>query len=383
MKNTLIYFFIVFFLVSVVWGDNSDDITERQKELEAISTAIKSLQDSLKGQLQETNAQKAALKSVEIEIGGVQKKVRELNDEIEQQRTQLALLSEKEIALANKLDQKKDDIQAILRLAYKQSNQPLIKLLLSESRPEDLSRHLYYFSALTQNQQSQLNEWLDAQNELVQTKRIQEETLARQQKNQADLVEQEQSLRSQKNKRAQVVANLSAQTKSTEQAIAEKEDEYQKLQSLIEELTAQLETLSLEFPGLESIANRKGQLEWPVDGKLRNRYGRTIDRSGLKWEGWLIGAPEGSTVSAVHGGRVVFADFFKSHGLLLIIDHGEGIWTLYGRNQSLLKDVGSWVDAGDIIAEVGQSGGYSESTLYFEVRKNGEPQNPASWLAKR
>ncbi|MDO7673469.1 MAG: peptidoglycan DD-metalloendopeptidase family protein, partial [Reinekea forsetii] len=88
-------------------------------------------------------------------------------------------------------------------------------------------------------------------------------------------------------------------------------------------------------------------------------------------------------VLAVRRGRVVFADFFKANGLLMIIDHGGGIWTLYGRNQALLRDVGSWVDAGDVIATVGQSGGYNESGLYFEVRKDGEPQNPANWLQKR
>nr|WP_230390827.1 peptidoglycan DD-metalloendopeptidase family protein [Reinekea sp. G2M2-21] len=113
-----------------------------------------------------------------------------------------------------------------------------------------------------------------------------------------------------------------------------------------------------------------------------NRYGAVIDDTGLRWEGWLISANDGQPVKAVHGGRIVFADFFKSNGLLVIIDHGDGVWTLYGRNQALLRDVGSWVEAGDVIAEVGRSGGYSQSGLYFEVRKNGEPQNPASWLSR-
>jgi septal ring factor EnvC (AmiA/AmiB activator) len=203
------------------------------------------------------------------------------------------------------------------------------------------------------------------------------------QENKERLVEQSRKLKSQKNKRALAIAAINREAENTIDNIARKEKELAKMTELIDQLQSKLASLGLEFPDLEGRANIKGELPWPVLGRLKKAYGQSFDGSVLTWQGWLIAAPLGADVVAVRRGRVVFADFFKANGLLMIIDHGGGIWTLYGRNQALLRDVGSWVEAGDVIAAVGQSGGYNESGLYFEVRKDGEPQNPANWLQKR
>jgi septal ring factor EnvC (AmiA/AmiB activator) len=100
----------------------------------------------------------------------------------------------------------------------------------------------------------------------------------------------------------------------------------------------------------------------------------------LKWTGWLISASEGSPVTAVHTGRVAFSDYLRGHGLMLIVDHGDGYLSLYAHNRELLKQVGDWVQAGDRIALAGNSGGLTDSALYFEIRHNGRPQDPKAWL---
>ena len=102
----------------------------------------------------------------------------------------------------------------------------------------------------------------------------------------------------------------------------------------------------------------------------------------MRWEGLMIPAAEGTQVEAIHHGRVVFADWFRGSDLLLILDHGDGYMSLYGHNQSLLREVGEWVAVGDAIATVGNSGGRQRSALYFEVRKNGKPTDPRSWCKK-
>ncbi len=361
----------------------ADELSESEERKKQIETELEALQKKLIDNQKETNKQKQALRVVEIELGALYRSIQLLDQRVGQQEEAISVLEEEQATLQNRLDEKADEIKSILRLAYKQNNQPLIKLILSGSRPEDLSRHLYYFSMLTSNQQDVLGQWIEDQSHLRNS--IAQHQITKNQLigNQENLQKERKALESQKNKRSQVLANLSAQSRTVSESIEDKEIAREHLSILIEQMKEEIARLSLEFPEFDVIDDSKGQLNWPVAGRLKNRYGQRIDGSALRWQGIVISANEGAPVKAVHSGRIVFADFFKSNGLLVIIDHGQGIWTLYGRNRALLTEVGAWVNAGDIIAEVGQSGGYSESGLYFEVRNNGTPLNPASWLSKR
>ena len=136
------------------------------------------------------------------------------------------------------------------------------------------------------------------------------------------------------------------------------------------------------FGGAFSAA--RGKLPWPVDGRLLARFGETRgDDTRAKWDGVMISASAGSQVHAVHGGRVVFADWLRGAGLLVILDHGNGYLSLYGHNQSLLKDAGQIVKAGEAIATVGTSGGQNTPALYFAIRQQGRPSDPAQWCRRQ
>ena len=128
-----------------------------------------------------------------------------------------------------------------------------------------------------------------------------------------------------------------------------------------------------------SFIQKKGKLVWPVKGKLLKKYGVQKKITGLKWQGVLIGANHGSKVHAISDGKVVFADWFKNYGLLVIIDHNNDYLSLYGHNQQLLKVAGDSVKAREIIASVGDSGGQNNSALYFEIRKGKKTLNPSQW----
>ena len=121
---------------------------------------------------------------------------------------------------------------------------------------------------------------------------------------------------------------------------------------------------------------------WPVQGKVINSFGQQRQGS-VTWDGLRIQAQSGSDVRAIHGGRVMYADSLPGQGLLLVLDHGDGFMSLYAHNDALLHESGEWVQPGDAIARVGNSGGEKEPGLYFEIRQNGEPVNPLPWLAKR
>ena len=131
-----------------------------------------------------------------------------------------------------------------------------------------------------------------------------------------------------------------------------------------------------------SFSSKKGELIWPINGKLLKKYGEKKKKTGLKWRGVLIASTQGSHVSAVSQGKVVFADWFRNFGLLIIIDHKNDYLSLYGHNQRLLKSIGDFVQTGEKIATVGDSGGQKNSALYFEIRKGKKTLNPSLWCKK-
>ena len=119
----------------------------------------------------------------------------------------------------------------------------------------------------------------------------------------------------------------------------------------------------------------------PVAGVITNRFGSRRNTDML-WRGWLINASVGSPVRAIHPGQVIFSDWLRGQGLLVVIDHGEGWLSLYARNHSLLRRVGERVSASDVIARAGNSGGGEQPGLYFEIRQQGQPVDPADWIRR-
>ena len=133
----------------------------------------------------------------------------------------------------------------------------------------------------------------------------------------------------------------------------------------------------------EPFGAMQGKLYLPVTGRISHRFGNRRNQGKLRWDGVFIDADEGVPVHAVHYGRVVFSDWLRGFGLLVIINHGEGYMSLYGHNQALYRQTGEWVHAGEVIATVGDTGGQSRTGLYFEIRIAGEPSDPQKWCVAR
>jgi septal ring factor EnvC (AmiA/AmiB activator) len=173
------------------------------------------------------------------------------------------------------------------------------------------------------------------------------------------------------------------------QTMQSKEDELKKLvadraglESILEKIKEELRDL----PSLQDAApfgKQQGKMLFPVAGKIINMYGSSRNKGKLRWQGVFISAAEGEPIHAIHHGRVVFSDWLRGFGLLLIINHGDGYMSLYGHNQSLYRQAGDWVATNEIISTAGVSGGQEQAGLYFEIRKSGKPTNPTSWCTAR
>lgn len=197
---------------------------------------------------------------------------------------------------------------------------------------------------------------------------------------------QEERLTEAKKRYGKMIAGLDSQISSQSKRLDDLKANASKLQDLISRLQRESEEVKRRRPpppdksySTPPLA-KGGSLPWPVSGKLLARFGEQRELGNLKWQGVLIGADGGAEVRAISAGQVVFADWLRGYGQLIIVDHGGGLMSLYGYNRTLDRGVGTWVKQGDAIARVGNSGGAEQTALYLEVRKNGRPLDPFNWL---
>lgn len=265
-----------------------------------------------------------------------------------------------------------------LLLAYRQGRQSRIKVLLNQDDPRRVSRHLAYHGYLSRarlNAIDQLNETLadlEATSEALSAEQAQLVRLATQQAAELERLERARE------DREIALAAVEQRIQSRQEELARLERNAAELAELLDQLATALADIppDAEVP---SIAELRGELPVPIDGRLLHRFGES--RGGeVLWNGWMLAGEEGSDVRAIAHGRVAYSDWLRGYGLILIIDHGDAFMSLYAHNEALLRDVGDWVIPGEVIASVGNTGRGGEPGLYFELRRDGEPVNPDGWL---
>src|SRR5690606_38322892 len=339
-------------------------------------------------------------------MGSLEQQVKSLEGELGKTEEELQRLDQEK----KKLQQSRLEQQRLIalqaRAAYQSGQQEPLRLLLNQQQPEQFSRTLSYYDYLGRARVEQLDAFNETLRQLANVEADIASQQARLQQQKADLDSQRERLAGIRKERQAALAKLNREygagdrrlkarereqaeltrvLKTIEETLARQAREAEEARRLAERQAQQPDTRPLPLgPAVASggsfagpFAKAKGKLPWPVDGRLVARYGSP--RGGdarAKWDGVLIGASAGSQVRAVHGGRVVFADWLRGAGLLVILDHGNGYLSLYGHNQSLLKDAGDVVKAGDPIATVGNSGGQEAAALYFAIRQQGRPSDP-------
>jgi murein hydrolase activator len=265
-----------------------------------------------------------------------------------------------------------------LTSAYRLGGEDFIKLLLNQQSPETFDRmvryHRYFSEARLATLQAyrQTLERLE-QNEAQLRTRAEEAQQLRQAREQ-----RERELLAQRDERKALIAKLDEEAE-------DKAIERERLRAdrqRLENLLAELQRKSLKLDG-RTFAQSQGRLPWPVDGRVLHGFGNARAEGRMTWHGILIAAEEGAQFRAVQRGRIVFADWLRGFGLMIIVDHGSGYLTLYGQAETLAGKVGDTVEAGDVLGRAGRSGGQKEAGVYFEVRHNGRARDPAAWLAKR
>lgn len=350
-----------------------------EQELAQVEQAISRIESWLAQAQQNRPELEQRLAEAEERLADLSQAVALTRGSIAASEAQLASLQQRRRPLEADKQQQLSVIRQLLRAAYREGADGAIKLVLNQQDPAQAGRLLHYYRLLNQQRLDRLRDFEQILASLAGTE--QELLLTQQQLDgeQRQLGEQLNRLESERQAREQALAELDAAIRQRGSAREDLLAERAALQELIEEV--QRAAQQLPRPGSQQpFAGRKGSLAWPGDGPLLTRFGERYGNGELQRQGITIAREPGDAVSAVHDGRVVFANWLRGYGLLVILDHGEGYLSLYGQNESLATAQGARVAAGERIASAGDSGGREQTGTYFEIRYNGVPQDPMDWL---
>lgn len=351
-----------------------------RKALDRLKSRISSTQQQLDRQRHDARREERALREAEVAIGRLSRQITDIEARIRDENRKLEALRRERRELQQARQQQESLLGAQLREAWKLGREQRLRVLFHQEKPENLARSLAWYRYFNEARQAQIQRYRDT---LARLDAIEPEilaTAARLAETREDLFKQQKALAEHQAERQKVLATLQTGIRDTRAELAQMERQQKALETLLRTVEESITALALPADAVP-FAQARGRLPWPAQGQMLHRFGQPRG-SGQTWQGVLIQARAGSPVQAIHRGRVVFADWFRGLGLLIIVDHGDDSLSLYAHNQSLMKDIGDWVGAGDTIATVGNSGGQTETGVYFEIRRKGKPQNPAQWCRR-
>lgn len=366
-------------LTAAAWAQSPDTLDQTSEQIEALRAEITVIQARLASQESERDALQDALREAEVQIGELDRQLGALGQERRALQQELNALDAEGEQLRQAQRQRTDTIDTSIQQLWLLQQGGGFRVWLGDQNPQDVARNLAYFQTLIEAQQQMIADYglgLEAIAE-NRSRIAQAETALREQASATEVTRK--TLTDQRATRQATLAQISQQVQDDQQRL----NVLQRDQARLNALLGELEAVAAAAPPEPRMpfADAQGTLVMPVVGTLKNRYGARRN-ADIRWRGWLIAADEGEPVRAVHGGDIIYADWLRGQGLLMVVDHGEGWLSLYAQNHSLLRGVGDRVSAGDIIAKAGASGGSETSGLYFEIRHRGEPVDPGEWIRR-
>ncbi|MET0292633.1 MAG: peptidoglycan DD-metalloendopeptidase family protein [Steroidobacteraceae bacterium] len=373
-------------LLVALFASFASSAAERAKteaELKAIASQIEKVRQQVRQDAVERDKLSRDLASAEGSVARARGEIDRLRRErADREKARAALAAEKARSEAE-VGRQREALAAQLRAAYQTGPQEPLRLLLNQQdagRVERTLTYYGYFGRARAEQVGKINVEIAKIDEATAKITAEDEELKRlEAQRKAQLGDLEDARR----QRSKVLADLQSESKDRQASLKRLQTQQGALEKLLKELDRALKSYPVApIDPNDAFAKLRGQLAWPVAGKLSARFGEER-AGGVRWNGMLISAERGAPVQAIHPGRVAYADWLPGLGLLLIVDHGNGYLSLYGHNDRLFKAAGASVRAGETVAAAGDSGGRGQTALYFEIRRAGKPVDPGPWLRGR
>ena len=353
----------------------------KERELEQVRERISELKESMDRSATERDRLTGELQDSEIAIAEQRMRIRDIEREQRYTENRKKALDRDLAEREAHLDAESLQLAAQVRAAYMSGSQEKIKLLLNQRDPATLGRLMAYYRYLNDYRADNIAAVMGEIQKLDELR----SQIAAEEARLAGLATSRYAeltrLNSSQEERRVLLVNLRKKIANEGQEVDRLAAQENDLTRLIAELTSILSDYPISSE--EPFSKHKGRLTWPVAGTLLHDYGQPRVGGKIKWHGVVLAAPRGREVRAVYHGRIAFADWLAGMGLLVIVDHGEGYMTLYGYNETILKNAGDWVAPGDVIATVGDSGGQQQSSVYFELRHGTKTVNPRQWVTRR
>lgn len=370
---------VVAFLVLPVWSDASTE--NKRRQLEDLQKRIGELEETLA----ETRGHRVdlvqELGDLERSGGVLSKTLHDIESNLTERSEALALLQQVRAEKSRSLRKQRGMLARQVSSAFLLGRQERLTLLLNQEDSGLVSRIMSYHEYLIRDRAARIQATRERVVELraVEAEVVEEQTrLARLR---AEQLTEQKRLHEVRDRRQALMLELDRSLHDKDTALRVLKRDAGSLRSLIERLTQSADEEE-SAADKQPLRGRKGQLSWPVQGRIHAEFGTQRASGGLVWDGVVLAAAAGTEVAALHHGRVAFADWLRGFGLMIILDHGDGYMTLYGFNQTLLKETGEWVEEGEAIALLGDTGGRHRPGLYFGIRHRGKAQNPRRWCRR-
>ncbi|RPG50085.1 MAG: hypothetical protein CBB61_007055 [Gammaproteobacteria bacterium TMED1] len=360
-------------------SSNAQSVTAEEdlrNQIKLMETEIQEHELLLQSTREEYTKIEKDLQKSERSINELETEIEKIKKTIESSEQRMATLLAKKKELKGRIESQESRLSSQIQAAYRLGKQETLKLILNQKSPDKISRTLAYFDYLNEARVEEIDRFL--------TIIDQSDTITEQISIQAfDLEKDQRHLYDERLKLDQRKKQKNAILNSLNQYISDTDTELIKLQEdrgRIEKLLGELDKNKLSSQKISvAFKSMKGKLFLPVDGKVTQKFGTKRNIGKMQWRGLFIDAPEGEPVFAIHSGEIVFADWLRGFGLLLIINHGQGYMSLYAHNQKIYYQSGDHVLSGEQVASVGNTGGQIRSGLYFEIRIDGKPADPQTW----
>ncbi|HEX4895143.1 MAG TPA: peptidoglycan DD-metalloendopeptidase family protein [Solimonas sp.] len=364
-------------------GGDDERLRHNQEALDALRPRIEALQRQIEADQGQSDALAREVQESERRVAQLADKVRKLRSRVDQQSRKVRDIQIEQAESGRALHEHRRQLRRQLRAAYVIGRQGQTQLLLNVDNAQALGRVLVQYDYLHRAQTEAIRTINARASELESlAARVQSE-LARLQQLREDQESTLGALKQERAKRAEMLAQLRERISDETGELERLRADERGIRRLIESLKETLSDLPPDLPPSDKpFPSLKGKLPWPVRGSLLARYGQPKAGGRLNWNGHWIAASEGSTVRAVARGRVVYTGWMHRYGLIVLVEHDGGYYSLYGHAQTVTVKVGEAIRAGQTIATAGNTGGHEKSGVYFELRKGTDPVDPKLWLGR-
>lgn len=363
---------IIFNTLWVEWAVGEGDLTSTQQQLDKITRTVQIIERKISKNLNNHDVVRKEMAKLDREIGKIHQRISGSKTKIANSKIEYNQLQAKKSQLDEALVTQGKLFKQQIVTAYTARSQSKWKLLLSQNSLQHAGRNAVIYDYIHLARVEEINRI----NQLAEQIRLNQLAIHAQQETLQNLLE--------KRAKEQAILEKVRQQKQLNQSSLEKRIQQDQANLKAEQITKQrLQKLLRKLRTKKSegeFANNKGKLHWPVKGKIRYRFGENkAGVAGRHWSGASIQTVRGTEIHAIYPGTVVFSDWFDHYGWLMIIDHSDGYMSLYAHAEGLYKNVGDYVTQGELIAVVGDSGDVDQAGLYFEIRREGTPVDPANW----